>query len=48
MAKHHVVSQVNEKKEQIGPWLVIAVPDDFDTSEGFPPDSLAHPLAIIY
>ena len=46
MAKHHVVAEVNEQKLQTGPWLVIAVPDDHhDASEGFPAESLAHPLA---
>ena len=45
MAGHHVVAEVNEQKVQIGPWLVIAVPDDHDTSQGFPPESRAHPLA---
>ena len=45
MAKHHVVAEVNEQKVQIGPWLVIAVPEDCDASQGFPPESFAHPLA---
>jgi hypothetical protein len=45
MAKHHVVAEVNHQKVQTGPWLVIAVPDDYDASQGFPPDSLAYPLA---
>jgi hypothetical protein len=45
MAKHHVVAEVNEQKVQVGPWLVIAVPDDCDLADGFPADSLAHPLA---
>jgi hypothetical protein len=36
MAKHHVVAEVNEQKVQISPWLVIAVPDDYDASQRFP------------
>jgi hypothetical protein len=45
MAKHHVVTEVNEAKVQIGPWLVIAVPEDFDASQGFPAESVAQPMA---
>jgi hypothetical protein len=45
MVKHHVVAEVNQQKVQTGPWLVIAVPDDCDASNGFPIESLAHPVA---
>jgi hypothetical protein len=45
MAKHHVVAEMNEQKVQTGPWLVIAVADDYDLADGFPAESLAHPVA---
>jgi hypothetical protein len=47
MAKHVVVSEVDSNRQQIGAWLVIAVPDDFNLSgdEPFPEESLRTPIA---
>jgi hypothetical protein len=47
MAKHFVVAEVDRTRNPIGPWLLIAVPDDFDVTgdQGFPAESLQHPLA---
>ena len=47
MAKHVVVSEVDAVRQQIGPWLVIALPDNFDPSgdQLFPEDSLRSPVA---